>query len=301
MVNQAEKINTIKFEKELNTETEIKIDYLDLVLEDIKNAITNYSEKYNGIIKEKKFLNLRLSQIGKAPIILALENLNYKKEDEKIDQIYPLLEGHFFEAWAKALLFSKGYSVTDSQKSVEFYGVEGHLDGVLKIEEKTYVVEFKSMSESYFRQIFNNPLSIEIIKNEYRGYIKQLACYQEAMQADGAFWVIWDKGSRQIKVIELPEDVKNQAVFNCKNIINVIKRTKTLKEVFDNFIIPEPTPQIKWKRQTGKYLVPLELKYTNWAEVFYEIFSEDGTDFVVRVRSKEEIISLIEKTYQITR
>ena len=282
--------------------------HLQSLTEDIAESLLHsYSEEYKP--------SLRVSTLGKEPLLQALAHIGY--EDYKLDNFFLANNGHIFEALVRFILRCRGFDIEYDDfysTTVDFYGVKGHCDFVLKTPMgKRIVCEVKHCSENFLKGFLEpemgyneqtnrtyktgdlkSSLSTFALNNDYRGYIHQLSVYSYCLDID-AMWIFYNKGSHQVQCVPLPNGLRDKIIPQLKDLVETIKPISTLPEVLDTFDIPKPVAQVSRGVPTGLHYVPMCMRNSAFKDLFYgETFTIAGkkTEFVEKgeILDKEDII-----------
>lgn len=210
---------------------------------------------------------LSISKLGYPAICTGLDKVLPKKDktEQSLKQQWIFSVGDYFEAFCYATMYHLGINIYNNQKTVEIFGVEGHIDGTL---EDGTVVDFKTMSGNYYEQFVQAP-------NDDRGYLTQLTLYMEALgQKTGAF-ICLNKFTNELAYvpIHITWSKCQEALERAEAITNALAEIETLQDVFEWFEAPEPVPEYRYKKKTGKLLLPPSIKYSQYAPYLYEFDS----------------------------
>lgn len=205
--------------------------------------------------------HIGLSEIGKPAVLLGLKKLGVPAETINNQTKLRFHFGDVFEALIVNMLQSYGMPVENTQKEVSYKTVPGHIDGVVCGDT---VLEVKTMSSSYFQRFLKEP-------NDDRGYLTQLNMYAHLLNLQGA-WLCLNKETFELAV--LPLTPNPLIIERAKAVIEVLPSIETFNDLFDTFEAPEAVPEYYYKKPTGKYLIPEAIRYSKYAEVFYDIQEE---------------------------
>ena len=206
---------------------------------------------------------LRMSNIGKPAVVLALAHLGYAEQEPKGRSRIIFHTGDMYENWLEVMLKVYGFEIIDSQPEVNYMGITGHADFVIR-EPKSgepLIIEAKTMSEGYAR-MFSREL------NDDRGYISQLAMYSAGL-GHKATWVCWNKGNSETFEIVPNEGLMQQKLDRAEQVIERVRKVKTLDDVLKQVRVPPPRPEVYQKKETGRYLVPGSLSYSPFKRALY--------------------------------
>lgn len=246
--------------------------------------------------KEEPF-RLRLSQIGKPPVVQGLKVIGYGE--------LPLLHGRLrdtvfhvgreFEARFKYLieLYGEAYDlkVTGEEVDTKFMGVIGHADLVLNDE---LLLELKTMGAGSFRETSRKGVSDDL------GYFTQLSTYQASTGLQGV-WVVEDKASSTIKLIDGPTPTQQQEKLDrASAIISALRELQEFYEdtegdvtastyyLLDLFDVPEPR---EWR---GKLYLPWSMAWTPFREALY-VFEQEGdkSPLFIDYMEDDEVVEIL--------
>lgn len=243
--------------------------------------------------EEGKPFALRLSQIGKPPIVQGLKLLGYSELPLGHGRIRNTVfhMGNEFEARFKFLLElygnQYGLKVTAEEVDTDFIGVKGHADIILNDD---LLLELKTMGAGSFREASRKGMSDDL------GYATQLALYRHSLGCIPSVWVVEDKAGSFLKLIDGPDDTfVNEKLDRARDIIFGLRAVQgALKtEGYDTaidmllatFAIPEP------RTYRGKQYLPWSMSYSPFREALYEYTQEDGKSpvFIDYMRPDETI------------
>jgi len=131
-------------------------------------------------------------------------------------------EGHLQEKAVLEALREAGFDVIEEQKALSWpkYNITGKIDGKIIIDGKAYPIEVKSMSPYIFDSI-NTLDNLKFHKYHHiRGYYIQMNLYLLLEEKEKGFFILKNKSSGQIKVleVELDYDVCEEAVKKAEQI-----------------------------------------------------------------------------------
>ena len=169
-----------------------------------------------------------LSQIGKPMCQLQASKLGWKEEDKPINFKMMMTYGDMTEVLTVAVLLAAGIEITDMNKKVKLPtkvgDLYGELDLVLQLKLNDYhqvgeksVWDIKSASSWSFDKRFAS--YDELKKQDDFGYCCQLFGYAKAEGVKAGGWIVVNKGTGEIKVIEA--DPGDQ-----EHYINLIEQNK---------------------------------------------------------------------------
>jgi hypothetical protein len=234
---------------------------------------------------------LRMSNIGKPAVVLALAHLGYVEPEPKGKSRFIFLTGDMYENWLEVMLKVYGFEIIDSQPEMNFLGITGHADFVIKnpATNEPLILEAKTMSEGYAR-MFSREL------NDDRGYISQLAMYSHGYRKEptDCTWICFNKGNSETFEIVPPEGLLLQRLDRAEQVIKRVRQVKSLDDILELVRVPPPRAEVYKKQETGKYLVPGSLSYSPFKRALY--VTSDGkngygkdTTYVDRIADTEHM------------
>lgn len=216
---------------------------------------------------------LRMSNIGKPAAVLALAHLGYVEPEPKGKSRIIFLMGDMYENWLEVMLKVYGFEIIESQPEMNFMGITGHADFVIKNPEndEPLIIEAKTMSEGYAR-MFSREL------NDDRGYISQLGMYSHGYRKEptDCTWVCFNKGNAETFELVPPEGLILQRLDRAEQVIKRVRRVKSVEDILEQVRVPPPRPEVYQKKETGKFLVPGSLSYSPFKRALY--VTSDGTN-----------------------
>lgn len=200
-------------------------------------------------INEEHHKPMRLSSLGKTP---AFELLGKKLElipmggkgtvSEGLRLIFTL--GDWFEAYIIFTLRRLGYEIVDTQTSVDWNGVSGHIDILIKDEEGIKrLLEVKSSNDWYYKDVTQRGYP-----DDARGYLTQLLTYSDALKIprEHTHWIFWCKNTSDISVLDLsnvPDDVADERLSRATSIVKAYHACNSIKELYT--MVQPPPPSIE--------------------------------------------------------
>lgn len=212
---------------------------------------------------------VRMSNLGKPATLLALAKLGYVEPEPKGKSRFIFHLGDVFENFLEVMLQAYGIEILDSQQEVNFMGIIGHLDYIIKspVTGKPVIVEAKTMSQNYSR-LFSQKT------DDDRGYVTQLALYANGTGLD-ATWICFNKGTSELFEVETNPGLFVVSLVRAQDVLNRLANVNTLEDVLHTsggYFRPPPPQEEKYKGQlTGKRLLPVTFKLSPFKSVLYKI------------------------------
>lgn len=273
----------------------------ELSLEEI--AITSEYGAAVGLAALRQFCGvgkassgLRLSSLGKPAVLQAMELPHiktqlvdadpYAAEEISVKMREIFHRGDQYEAFVLMMLKLGGYEVVSTQSTVNYLGVVGHTDAIIRIGGSEVLLEVKTMSDVYFNQFTKR-------QNDDRGYITQLATYASCTGIQ-PLWICINKGNHEVRVIEPDMQQMMDALSRAQNIIPKFALVHQLSDVLKVFSPPPGVEEVYKRQGTGKYLLHPSIKYSPYRHLFYHIYEEENgygkqTEYIAAVREAIEL------------
>lgn len=124
--------------------------------------------------------------------------LGYEPKTLGIFRLGNTLEKHWVQLFTDA-----GYEITHAQISSRWneYNITGHIDGKLWLDDKPYIVEFKSMNPNTWSKIKSVD---DLFDGDWtEKYIAQLLLYLWMEEHEEGFLILFNKSSAEMKIIEV--------------------------------------------------------------------------------------------------
>lgn len=234
---------------------EVKKDYDDYIVEFNEEVLHSLRRQF---LNEEEHKPMRLSALGKTPAFeLLAKKLNKismggkNTVNERLRMIFSL--GDWFESYCNFLIKRVGYEIVEQQRTVEWNGVSGHTDSIIKDEDGVeHLLEIKSANDWYFKQV-----SKQGHPGDERGYLTQLLTYSEStgIPRDRTHWVFFNKNTCEMMVIDLDsvDNVLAEARLNrARSIIKAYNKCESDKELYT--MVQPPPPKIE-KTKDGKFVL----------------------------------------------
>ena len=201
------------------------------------SSINNFGESCKDalskqFVSEPRKFRIRMSQLGKPICQQLLEKQGYE-EDRDYNAIFRFLYGDITESIIMFILEEAGIKVVKSQEEVSLtigdMVVKGTLDVIIEDElGDKKVWDIKSASEWAFTYKYTGIGGYDRIKEDDPfGYIMQGHLYAEAKNMPFGGWIVVNKSSGEIAVVEAPEwqeqdrkDCLKKAAENIKILTN---------------------------------------------------------------------------------
>ena len=170
--------------------------------------------------RKERDAGLYLSAIGKCQRQLAYNLLGFEQAGKEIDARAKMVftMGDLTELVITGLIRQVGVTLTDQQKEVAINGILGHIDGIVAVGGKKYLLEVKSMSSYSFDKFDKGEID--------PSYIYQVNAYMYALGLDECIFIGLNKDSGV-----LGEMVITKSGLLCENIEARIKKvTSATKE-----------------------------------------------------------------------
>lgn len=195
--------------------------------------------------RDPKF-KLRPSNLGRPLCQLQKEREGAPSEPMPYNHVIRMLIGDCVEAIVRLLLTTAGARVTSDGDRVKtkVSGVEITGDSDIDIDGKVY--DIKSCSPFAFQHKWL--LGYDALKKDDAfGYIAQLYLYADAQKKEPGGWIVVDKSSGEITVVEVTDSQKERREVrkNRKDTVEAIRDNAPFRPCF------EPEPEFFRQKPTG--------------------------------------------------
>jgi len=158
--------------------------------------------------RDNKGFRIRMSGLGR-PLCQQLMERDGFEEDMDYNSVLRFLFGDITEAIVMLILRESGCKIVDYQKEVDLEidgsKIKGTLDVILEDEMGVQKVwDIKSASEWSFRQKYGGGYE-KMKEDDLFGYLMQGHLYGEALGMPFGGWIVVNKSSGEIAVVEAPE------------------------------------------------------------------------------------------------
>lgn len=208
---------------------------------------------------------LRVSMLGKPAMELFARKFHpewFEGEPmtRRLHQLFT--DGDVFEATIQFHLRALGYTILETQRAVEWNGVTGHTDAIVRTPEgEDILLEFKTANAYRFAGYTKLGALVPC------PYATQLAIYSAATNLPSA-WVFYNKDTSDLKVVPFKPDVYAHYLDRAAELIEMYQGIQTWEQVFDHVAAPEPIPERYKNAQTGRYLIPSDMNKALAAQVY---------------------------------
>ena len=191
---------------------------------------------------------MRMSGLGR-PLCQQLLEREGHREEMEYNAIFRFLFGDLTEAVVMMMLREAGVEIVDFQRAVELeiagHKIKGTLDVILRDElgeEKVW--DIKSASEWAYKYKYTGAGGYEAIKRDDPfGYLMQGFLYAEATGLPFGGWIVVNKSSGEIAVVDVPDWCQDDKKEYLKD---AVRRVKILTD-------PSVKPRIDFKDEFETY------------------------------------------------
>jgi hypothetical protein len=147
--------------------------------------------------------NIRMSNIGRPLCQLQMEQRNAPKVEDDWNLPLKFMYGAVIEGLTMSILRHSGVKIDAEQTAVTLRAADLNINGTLDVIIDNKVYDIKSASSHSFKEKF---LAYESLKEQDTfGYLPQLYAYAKACDKEPGGWIVIDKASGDIKVIEVSQ------------------------------------------------------------------------------------------------
>lgn len=225
----------------------------------------------------------RISNIGRPLCQIQMEQAKVEREPTPYEFPIKMLIGDITELATVALMKAAGIVVENRGEYVELElegeKVPGHVDVV--IDGKVW--DIKSASPYAFTSKFSAPDGFQkIVDDDPFGYIGQGYLYSEAMGKPFGGWIVVNKSTGEIAVLETPEvddAYRSNAIENAKRNIRAIKGKAAFQRSYDAAV------EVYYKKHTGNRTLCVTCAYCPYKQPCWR---DEGLQYVPNPRSRSE-------------
>tara|TARA_B100001113_G_scaffold326201_1_gene298965 strand:+ start:5722 stop:6567 length:846 start_codon:yes stop_codon:yes gene_type:complete len=235
-------------------------DKLDIKEELIESAVNEFRDALKRQLskREEKF-RLRMSNVGKPLCQLQKEKAGATRSSMPYNHWMRMMHGDISEILQTFLLRLSGVNITGGKSKVKLklgeFVIEGEDD--IQIDDKVY--DIKSSAPWAFNQKWRKGFSA-LQKEDDFGYIPQLVGYAESQGKDAGGWIVMDKSSGEIKVVEcdLTKEQKELVLKQIEKTAKALKNNEPFKRCF------KPVDEYFRQKPTGKKTLPKTCTYCSY-------------------------------------
>src|SRR6476646_5182138 len=159
--------------------------------------------------EDKPGVRFPASKIGRPWIVQVLDQWFPGKRKTTVGQVLNMVNGNIIQEVAAAVLDLCNYDYR-AEVNVHSYGVEGHADLVVYLNDVTVVLECKGMAAHIVSSFCNNP-------SDQYGYLSQLAFYSHCIQQQSqkpvaAAFLVFDRSASKFRLVEISPGMVDQKV-----------------------------------------------------------------------------------------
>ena len=174
---------------------EIKKEWIDEAVEMVREGLERL------LLREPEPFRVRMSYISKPTCQLHMEKQAKPKSRMPYNHIMRMMHGDMIEAIMQLILRISGANITGGKNKVKLDVAGTEVRGEDDIEIDHKVFDTKSASPWAFKNKWSEGFA-GLQKSDDFGYIGQLVGYSVAQKKEPGGWVVVDKSSGEVKVVE---------------------------------------------------------------------------------------------------
>lgn len=175
---------------------EFSPEQLDAAVEQFREALTKQTTP-----RENDF-RLRMSNVGRLPCQLQQEQAGSPRERMPYNHWMRMVIGDCVEILVRMILEASSVDVTSDGDEVSLDVENTTINGTSDIDIEGKVYDIKSASQFMFRNKWQGGFQA-LYKDDAFGYIGQLYGYADAQKKPVGGWIVVDKSSGEIKVVDV--------------------------------------------------------------------------------------------------
>lgn len=243
---------------------EIPKELIDKAVDQLREALEKQTTP-----REPDF-RLRMSNIGRLPCQLQQEKMGSPKERMPYNHWMRMVIGDFVEVLVRMVLELSEAEVASDGDEVELdvkkTKIQGTSDIDLNIHGDQRVYDIKSASQYMFRNKWAGGFQSLYREDEF-GYIGQLYGYADAQGKKPGGWIVVDKSSGEIKVVDVDAtpDQEKMIRLNREQTVDLIVNNSPFQRFF------EPEEEFFNRKPTGRTILS---KTCSWCSFKLSCFPE---------------------------
>jgi len=261
---------------ELETQLRMTLDALsngggiDIKAEWIDSASDEFKATLNKqLLPEERVFKLRASNMGKPLCQLQLDAVGNTQRVNEYNHVLRMLVGDATEAVVNLIIKASGANITGQKGKVSFRIGDTIINGENDIEIDDKVYDVKSSSGYGFQNKWEKGWD-GLFHFDTFGYVEQLYIYAEGNPDRMGGWIVFDKSSGEIKVVEAkPTPEQLQEIKD-----RVEKAEVTIREGRKFVKLYQAEEETFYKKPTGNLVLPMtcvfcEHKKRCWPDAVY--------------------------------
>ena len=204
----------------------------DILIKDewIEKAVSDFRDALHRQLKptEKRSFRLRMSNVGRPTCQLQMEASGIKGKDKQYNHILRMLLGDFSEIILMLMMRATDIPVTGEKSQVELKVGSTKISGEDDVEIDNKVYDIKSASDWAFRNKWRKGFDA-LLEDDPFGYLGQMAGYSIGQSKKMGGWIVMNKSSGEIIVIDAPDDKKiyEETIKLMRKNVRTITQNKT--------------------------------------------------------------------------
>lgn len=188
------------------------------------------------LFRENEAFRLRMSNIGRPVCQLQMEKSGKEREPMPYNHIMRMMLGDAVEAIMEVLLRCAGANITGGKTKAEFEIADTVIKGENDIEIDNKVYDTKSASPWAYENKWKYGWE-GLVKEDAFGYKAQLLGYTRGSQADMGGWIVVNKSTGEVLVVEAKPDAFELAQLETQ-VASTIKHVM-LDKPFERCFAPQ--------------------------------------------------------------
>lgn len=218
--------------------------------------------------RDKDF-KLRMSNIGRVTCQLQQEQMGSPRERMPYNHWMRMVIGDCVEILVRMVLDKSHATVSSDGDEVEISIKDTVVKGTSDIDIEGKVYDIKSASQYMFRNKWKGGFQA-LYKADDFGYVGQLYGYADAQDKEVGGWIVVDKSSGEILVVEVDASSQQEAFIrqNREHVVGTISNNLPFQRCF------EPEDETYYRKKTGGKILNktcswCPFKTTCWPEARY--------------------------------
>lgn len=236
-------------------DVEVQEQWLEALEEDFRASI---DRQFN---RTQRTFKLRASNAGRPLCQLQLEARGTNQSKQEYNHILRMLIGDATEAVVTLIIRASGVNITGHKNRVAFKVGETTIEGENDIEIDGKVYDIKSASSYSFNHKWDGGWD-SLFQYDTFGYVEQLYIYAEGNPDRMGGWIVFDKSSGEIKVVDATptkeqlKEIQRRLETNERSIRENLPFQKLYTEEKETY----------YRKETGNVLVPVTCTFCSYIQ-----------------------------------
>ena len=226
-------------------DVQIKDEWIEKAVSDFRDALKKQLQP-----TEKRSFRLRMSNVGRPTCQLQMEASGVQGKDKQYNHILRMMLGDFSEIILMLLMKATDIPVTGEKSQVELKVGKTPISGEDDVEIADKVYDIKSASDWAYRNKWRKGFDA-LLEDDPFGYLGQMAGYSIGQSKKMGGWIVMNKSSGEIIVIDAPEE---KEIYS-DTIKLMRKNVRTITNKIPDIVKFEPIEEVFNRKVTGRKIL----------------------------------------------